>query len=440
MLHLDDAVAEYVPEFGSQRQATAIDDPPGPHATAPASRRCASAPLDLDLLADWRRIVEVLCNAKPDLGAGATAVVPRAHRRLRHRRGRPARDRRRHPDVLAATRSSTRSASRRSTTASTRRASTTSPRTPTTGLPSLPPQTWLIARALGVGLDEATTISNDPALPHGRRALRKHRRHRGRGVAILRAARPRRDARRRSNLRASHDPPRGRRAVVARGRLVLRACRFAMERASCSARRSSASMAWRSARASGHVGFTNVVGWADPDRDISVGFMTSGKPFITPGQVLWLSALYAIARHTTGRSMARAAGRDSHEARPRDVLVGGPRHDRRRRGEELLRAALRLDLRRRALRDRQARRARRRGDHDAERDPTATRRAAALDLLLHRERRRRDGREGTRRGREDHRAAAGRDGTPDAWRRSTIPRTRGSSPGSRRSESARRAA
>jgi CubicO group peptidase (beta-lactamase class C family) len=32
----------------------------------------------------------------------------------------------------------------------------------------------------------------------------------------------------------------------------------------------------------GHIGFINVMGWADPDRQITVGFMTSGKPLLYP--------------------------------------------------------------------------------------------------------------------------------------------------------------
>jgi CubicO group peptidase (beta-lactamase class C family) len=32
----------------------------------------------------------------------------------------------------------------------------------------------------------------------------------------------------------------------------------------------------------GHIGFINVMGWADPDRQISVGFMNSGKPLLYP--------------------------------------------------------------------------------------------------------------------------------------------------------------
>ena len=32
----------------------------------------------------------------------------------------------------------------------------------------------------------------------------------------------------------------------------------------------------------GHVGFINVMGWADPERRITVGLMTSGKPLLYP--------------------------------------------------------------------------------------------------------------------------------------------------------------
>ena len=39
----------------------------------------------------------------------------------------------------------------------------------------------------------------------------------------------------------------------------------------------------------GHLGFTNVLGWADPQREISVGFMNNGKPFLTLKLVAWLN-------------------------------------------------------------------------------------------------------------------------------------------------------
>jgi len=45
----------------------------------------------------------------------------------------------------------------------------------------------------------------------------------------------------------------------------------------------------RTANAYGHLGFTNVLGWADPDRDISVAFMNTGKPLIAARMLAWLN-------------------------------------------------------------------------------------------------------------------------------------------------------
>jgi CubicO group peptidase (beta-lactamase class C family) len=48
-------------------------------------------------------------------------------------------------------------------------------------------------------------------------------------------------------------------------------------------------------RAFGHIGFTNVIAWADPERDISVAIMNNGKPLITPEVLLWLNMMRVIA-------------------------------------------------------------------------------------------------------------------------------------------------
>ena len=48
-------------------------------------------------------------------------------------------------------------------------------------------------------------------------------------------------------------------------------------------------------RAFGHLGFTNVLAWADPERDISVAFMNTGKPLITPELVIWMRIMWTIA-------------------------------------------------------------------------------------------------------------------------------------------------
>lgn len=51
----------------------------------------------------------------------------------------------------------------------------------------------------------------------------------------------------------------------------------------------------RTARAFGHVGFSNVIVWADPDRDLSVAYLNAGKPFFTLGQLAWLEVPRTIA-------------------------------------------------------------------------------------------------------------------------------------------------
>jgi CubicO group peptidase (beta-lactamase class C family) len=54
-------------------------------------------------------------------------------------------------------------------------------------------------------------------------------------------------------------------------------------------------------RAFGHVGFTSVSVYADPDRDISVALMTTGKPMISLGQLTWLNVPRTIARVASRR-------------------------------------------------------------------------------------------------------------------------------------------
>ena len=42
----------------------------------------------------------------------------------------------------------------------------------------------------------------------------------------------------------------------------------------------------------GHLGFTNILGWADPERALAVGLITSGKPLLHPA----LPDLWALTR------------------------------------------------------------------------------------------------------------------------------------------------
>jgi CubicO group peptidase (beta-lactamase class C family) len=55
-------------------------------------------------------------------------------------------------------------------------------------------------------------------------------------------------------------------------------------------------------RAFGHLGFTNILGWADPERELSVGLITSGKPIVHPG----LADLWALT-WTIGRAAPKVS-------------------------------------------------------------------------------------------------------------------------------------
>ncbi|MEM8606934.1 MAG: serine hydrolase domain-containing protein [Myxococcota bacterium] len=48
-------------------------------------------------------------------------------------------------------------------------------------------------------------------------------------------------------------------------------------------------------KAYGHLGFTNVLGWADPERDVSVAFMNTGKPLLAARMVAWLNVIRVIS-------------------------------------------------------------------------------------------------------------------------------------------------
>lgn len=58
-------------------------------------------------------------------------------------------------------------------------------------------------------------------------------------------------------------------------------------------------------RAFGHLGFTNVLGWADPDRDVSCAFMNNGKPLLSFRYVFWFDVMRTIC---TRIPRDRAAG------------------------------------------------------------------------------------------------------------------------------------
>jgi CubicO group peptidase (beta-lactamase class C family) len=65
----------------------------------------------------------------------------------------------------------------------------------------------------------------------------------------------------------------------------------------------------------GHLGFTNIIAWADPERQISVTLMTSGKPLIYPEiyylhDLMWtIGTVCTKTKRRTARSRMRVRRR-----------------------------------------------------------------------------------------------------------------------------------
>jgi CubicO group peptidase (beta-lactamase class C family) len=167
------------------------------------------------------------------------------------------------------------------------------------GLPAVPPHSWLLARALGIDLERAVTLSNDEAfltaiIPSGNiigtaeEASRFFQLllNRGElnGVRVFERRTVRRAIAEQSYLEV--DSFLGLPVRYGMG-FMLGAARFSPYGSD-------------TPNAFGHIGFTNVIAYADPDRALSVGLMTSGKPFITPGQIAWLNVARTIARVCAG--------------------------------------------------------------------------------------------------------------------------------------------
>ena len=53
----------------------------------------------------------------------------------------------------------------------------------------------------------------------------------------------------------------------------------------------------RCGKAFGHVGLSNILAWADPERDLSVALMNSGKPFFAPETAYWPEIIRRISVH-----------------------------------------------------------------------------------------------------------------------------------------------
>ena len=288
LIHVDDRVCEYIPEYARHgKQAITIEHVLSHRAGVP---NLPGHVLDLDNVGDRDLLVETLCDAKPRTRpgkllsyhavSGGFIVGEIVHRvtgkdirqvmaeeicePLGFRWGNygvaPE-------DVDAVGRSYA------------------------TGAPVLPPLSTAMARALGRHPDEVTRISNDP------RFL----------TAIVPAANIVTTANELSRfyelLRCGGelDGVRVMEPRTIRRALVERAYREIDLTLGAPMRHASGFLLGAQAmslfgpdteQAFGHLGFTNILGWADPQRAVSVGLITSGKPILHHG----LPDLWALAR------------------------------------------------------------------------------------------------------------------------------------------------
>jgi CubicO group peptidase (beta-lactamase class C family) len=291
LLHLDDPVAEYVPEFGRHgKEWVTIRHVLTHRAGIPA----IPGKLDLALLADPKGTLERLCDLRPESAPG---------RRLAYHALTGG-------FVLAAV-------LERVTGLDVRELLARELRVPLgfrhlsygverdevgevavnsfTGPPAIPPYSWMLERSLGVPIRQVVEISNRPEfltaiVPSGNIVATAN--ELGRFFELLLRKGELDGVRvfdRRTVQRAVLDQTflevdsiLGLPVRYGMG-FMLGGKRFSLYGAD-------------TPDAFGHVGFTNVVGWADPDRDVSAALMTNGKPFLTPGQLAWLGVARTIAR------------------------------------------------------------------------------------------------------------------------------------------------
>ncbi len=291
-IHLDDAVAEYIPEFAQNgKEWVTIRHILTHRAGIPA---VPGTKVTLDLVSDWDRMIDLICRTKPISVPGRRLsyhaltggyVLAEVIRRV------TGRDLRQffHDEIRAPL-------GFKSFDYGVPRAQVDSvAENAFTGAPALPPYSWLIERSLGVDIHEAVRMSNaerflTAVVPSGNIIGTAEEGSRFFEL-LLRGGT--------LDGKRVFDPRTVRRAVAEQSYLEIDSflgvpIRYGMGFMLGGKRFSL--YGGDSPRAFGHIGFTNVAAWADPDRDISVCLMTSGKPFITPGQVAWVKVARAIAR------------------------------------------------------------------------------------------------------------------------------------------------
>jgi len=310
LLHLEDRICDYIPEFAADgKEWITIRHVLGHRAGIP---NLPPEAFDLDLLDEPERVVEILCRMRPLFRPGRRLayhavsggfllgeVVRRATGRdirevLRKEIAEPLGTRWLgfgvRPDQVGEVAEDA-----------------------VTGLPVPPPFSWAFRRALGVGYEDAVRLARDPRFLTG----------------VVPAANAVATAEELSAFyqclldegqwrgRRVFEPRTVRHATVEDSFLDLDLTLLAPLRYGLGFMLGGpvSLFGLRTWRAFGHLGFTNILGWADPDRDLAAAILTSGKPFLSLDVARLVGLLLAIgaafppaARRRPARPAAPAAG------------------------------------------------------------------------------------------------------------------------------------
>ena len=308
LIRLDDPVCEYIPEFGvGAKQWITIRHVLIHRAGIP---NLPPEALDLDILDDPERIVEILCELQPTGRPGQQLayhaitggfILGEVVRRVTGRSVRDVLDEEicrplglrwfnygvRPEEVSQVARNYF------------------------TGPPLLPPLSLLLRRALGVGFHEAIELSNDPRfltaiVPSGNLIATANEMTRFYQLLL--------NGGELDGLRV-FDPRAIRRATSEQSYLefdLTLALPFRYGMGFMLGREWLSPYGPDTRYAYGHIGFTNVITWADPERQVAAALLTSGKPLLYPE----LYYVFDVARQI-GLACAK-------EPRPAPVCAAAP--------------------------------------------------------------------------------------------------------------------
>ncbi|MGH0035278.1 MAG: serine hydrolase domain-containing protein [Myxococcota bacterium] len=296
LVHLDDRVCDYIPEFARHKKHWITIRHILSHSAG--IQNLPPGLMDLDLLEDPEHVCELLCDLEPTHGAGRRLayhaitggfVLGEIVRRVTGQ------------DMRAVMRKEVcEPLGLRWTNFGVEPADV--PRVAqdaVTGLPLIPPLSWLLERALGVPFERVVELTMDPRFLTG----------------VIPAA---------NAVSTADELCRFYQCMLEDGELdgvrifEPRTIRHATSEQTylevdltlglplryglgmMLGGRSVGLFGLQTPRAFGHLGYTNIFGWADPDRALSVALLTTGKPVLSLGTARLLEWLY-----TLGRAMPR---------------------------------------------------------------------------------------------------------------------------------------